>query len=148
MCFIPTGSRDDAQVSGCQYQLSSRAQWSSQVALVVKDPPTSAGDRRDTDPIPGSGRSPGGGHGNPLQYSCWRIPWREDPGGLWSLGSQRLERDWSDLAHIYPLHSYLSNPGDGQGACQSIYFPWYCRVRFFFRFVPDFILTQLLELNW
>ena len=32
--------------------------------------------------IPGSGRSPGGVHGNPLQYSCWRIPWTEDPGVL------------------------------------------------------------------
>ena len=42
----------------------------SQVALVVKNPPTYAGDIRDTGSIPGLGRSPGGGHGNPLQYSC------------------------------------------------------------------------------
>ena len=32
--------------------------------------------------IPGSGRSPGGGHGNPLQYLAWRIPWTEEPDGL------------------------------------------------------------------
>jgi len=32
--------------------------------------------------IPGSGRSPGGGHGNPLQYSWWIIPWTEEPGRL------------------------------------------------------------------
>ena len=38
--------------------------------LVVKNPPANAGDRRDTDLIPGSGRPPGGGHGNPLQYFC------------------------------------------------------------------------------
>ena len=44
--------------------------WASQVALVVKNVPASAGDIRDTGSIPGSGRSPGGGHGNPLQYSC------------------------------------------------------------------------------
>ena len=37
---------------------------SSQVALVVKNLPASAGDIRDVDLIPGSGRSPGGGHGN------------------------------------------------------------------------------------
>ena len=42
----------------------------SQVALVVKNPPDNAGDLRDTDLIPGLGRSPGEGNGNPLQYSC------------------------------------------------------------------------------
>ena len=36
----------------------------------VKNPPANAGDARDTSSIPGSGRSPGGGNGNPLQYSC------------------------------------------------------------------------------
>ena len=38
---------------------------------------------------PGSGRSPGGGHGNPLQCSCLENP-TEEAGGLWSTGSQRL----------------------------------------------------------
>ena len=42
----------------------------SQVALVVKNPPANAGDVRNADLIPGLERSPGGGHGNPLQYSC------------------------------------------------------------------------------
>ena len=37
---------------------------------MVKNPPANAGDIRDTGSIPGSGRSPGEGHGNPLQYSC------------------------------------------------------------------------------
>ena len=41
----------------------------SQVAEVVKNPPASAGGIRDVSWIPGSGRSPGGGNGNPLQYS-------------------------------------------------------------------------------
>ena len=36
----------------------------------VKNPPANAGDTGDTGSIPGSGRSPGEGHGNPLQYSC------------------------------------------------------------------------------
>ena len=39
------------------------------MALVVKNPPANAGDKRDAGSIPGSGRCPGGGHGNPLQYS-------------------------------------------------------------------------------
>ena len=41
-----------------------------QVALVVKNPRANAGDLRDASLVPGLGRSPGGGHGNPLQYSC------------------------------------------------------------------------------
>ena len=44
------------------------------MALVVKDPPANAGDPRDMGLIPGSERSPGGGHGNPLQYSCLENP--------------------------------------------------------------------------
>ena len=43
-------------------------------ALVVKNPPAKAGDAEDMGLIPGSGRSPGGGHGNPLQYSCLENP--------------------------------------------------------------------------
>ena len=46
----------------------------SQVVLVVKDLPASAGNVRDASSIPGSGRCPGGGHGNPLQYSCLEKP--------------------------------------------------------------------------
>ena len=44
------------------------------MAPVIKNLPTSAGDVRDVGLIPGSGRSPGGGHGNPLQYSCLANP--------------------------------------------------------------------------
>ena len=62
----------------------------SQVVLVVKNPPANAGDIRDTGLIPGSGRSTGGGHGNPLQFLAWRIPWTEAAGELQSIGSQSL----------------------------------------------------------
>ena len=48
--------------------------WASQVALVVKNPPANAGDIRDVSLIPRLGRFPGGGHGNPLQYSCLENP--------------------------------------------------------------------------
>ena len=44
------------------------------MALVVKNLPADAGDAGDMDSIPGSGRSPGGGHSNPLQYSCLENP--------------------------------------------------------------------------
>ena len=46
----------------------------SQVMLVVKNPPATAEDVRDVGSIPGSRRSPGGGQGNPLQYSCLENP--------------------------------------------------------------------------
>ena len=48
--------------------------WASQVVLVVKNSPANAGDVRDKGSVPGSERSPGGGHGNPLQYSCLENP--------------------------------------------------------------------------
>ena len=44
------------------------------MALVVKNLPANAGEVRDEGSIPRSGRSPGGGHGNPLQYSCLENP--------------------------------------------------------------------------
>ena len=47
---------------------------SSQAALVVKNLPANAGNIRNMDSIPGWRRSPGGGHGNPLQYSCLEKP--------------------------------------------------------------------------
>ena len=112
------------------------------VALVVKNLPVNAGDIRDEGLIPGLGRCPEGGYGNPLQYPClgqspgqrslvgysaqdhkelgtneetslhslhilslgkemathssilaWRIPWTGEPGGPWSMGSQRVRHD-------------------------------------------------------
>ena len=45
----------------------------------------------DTGSVPGSGRFPGEGNGNLLQYSCLEIPWREEPGWLQSTGSQKSD---------------------------------------------------------
>ena len=59
---------------------------------VVKNLPANA---RDTGLIPGLGRSPGDGNGNPLQHSCLEDPTdREGPGGLQSMGSQRVGHDF------------------------------------------------------
>ena len=58
-----------------------------------KNPPASAGDIRDVGLIPGSGRSPGGGNGTPLSILAWEIPWAEEPGGLQSMGPQRVGHD-------------------------------------------------------
>ena len=57
--------RPHGEISGRYYSL-----WASHVALVVKNVPANSGDTGDTGSNPGSGRSPGGRHGNPLQYSC------------------------------------------------------------------------------
>ena len=56
---------------------------------VVKNPPASAG---DVGSISGLGRSPAEGNGNPLQYSCWKIPCTEEPSRLQAMGSQELDR--------------------------------------------------------
>ena len=47
----------------------------------------------DLDSIPGLGRCPGGGYANPLQYSCLETSWTEEPGGLQSLGLQRVRHE-------------------------------------------------------
>ena len=48
--------------------------WASLVVLVAKNLPANAGDAKDVGLIPGSGRSPAGGHGQPLQYSSLEKP--------------------------------------------------------------------------
>ena len=59
---------------------------------MVKNPSANAGEAKDAGSIPGSGRSLGGGHGNPLQYSCLEnLAWTEEPGVLIKpMGSQRV----------------------------------------------------------
>ena len=63
----------------------------SQVVVVVKNPPANAGS--DMGSIPRLGRSPGAGHGNPLQYSCLENPM--DRGAWWvtAVGLQRVRHD-------------------------------------------------------
>ena len=56
--------------------------WASQVVLVVRNLPANVGDIRDKDLILGLGKSPGGGHGNSLQYSCLENP--KDRGAWWA----------------------------------------------------------------
>ena len=54
----------------CKLEKDVPSLGASQVAIVVKNPPANAGDMRDAGLISGLGRSPAGGQGNPLQYSC------------------------------------------------------------------------------
>ena len=63
----------------------------SQVALVVKNLPTIAGDIRDMGSIPGLGRSPGGGHRNSLQCSCLENPMER---GAWGATVPGVTKSW------------------------------------------------------
>ena len=67
----------------------SSSTWASHVAIVVMNPPANAGDIRDVVLVPGLGRFPGEGHGDPLQYSCLGNPKVEETGGLQYRVSQR-----------------------------------------------------------
>ena len=98
----------------------------SQVVLVVKMLPVNIGDIRDTGLIPGLGRSPGGGHGNPLQYSCLENPM--DRGTWWATvhGVTKSGTHWSDLVCIH--------------ACISL--------KLFFFPLRDFMIFWLHDFNW
>ena len=65
-----------------------------QVVLVLKNLPANAGDIRDVGLIPGSGRSPGGGHGNPLQYSCLE---NSIDRGAWWATLHGVSKSWTRL---------------------------------------------------
>ena len=80
----------------------------SQVLLEVKNLPANAGDIRDVGLIPGSGRSPGGWHGNPLQYSCLENPmdrgaWRPTVHGV--AKSQTQPKQLNKHTHAYVFYS-------------------------------------------
>ena len=71
--------------------------WASQVVLVVKNPPANAGDIKDAGSISVSGRSPGEGHGNPLQYSCWQNPTHR---GAWQATVHGVANSWTGLKQL------------------------------------------------
>ena len=71
--------------------------WTSQVALVVKNTPASAGDIRDAGSIPGLRRSPGEGNGNPPQYSCLENPMDR---GAWRTSVHRVSKSQTRLKRL------------------------------------------------
>ena len=75
------------------------------MALAVKNLPANAGDRRNADLISESGRSPGGGHGNPLQYSCLENPMDR---GAWQATVHGVAKSWkrlSDFTFTFLFHA-------------------------------------------
>ena len=77
---------------------------------VVKNPPANAGDIRDTGLIPGSGRSPGGGHGNPLQNSCLENPHGQRNLAGYSPWGHKVRHEWSNLACMWGLVEVQKKP--------------------------------------
>ena len=73
-------------------QLSSNSSSNILVVLVVKNPPASARDIGGVGSIPGSGRSPGGGNGNPLQYCCLGNPMER---GAWWVTVHGVSKSWT-----------------------------------------------------
>ena len=86
------------------FELNPVVLWASQVALVVKNLPADTGTIRDMGSIPGSGRSPWGGHDNPLQYSCMAIPM--DRGAWWAMVC-RVLKSWTWLKRL-SMHTCCS----------------------------------------
>ena len=71
-------------------------------ALVVKNPSVREGDIRDVGSVPGLGRSPGEGNGDPLQYSCLENPM--DRGAWWAM-VHRVAKSWTQLKQL-SMHSH------------------------------------------
>ena len=65
--------------------------WASQVVLMVKNLPANAGDRKDAGSISESGRYPGEGNGDPLQYSCLENPMDR---GVWQAVVHGISKEW------------------------------------------------------
>ena len=70
---------------------------------MVKDPPTDAGDKGDAGSIPGLGRSPGVGNGNPFQYSCLENPMDR---GSWPAIVHRVAKELDMTKHTC-MHYYI-----------------------------------------
>ena len=90
----------------------------SQVTLMVKNLPANSRDKRDMCSVPGSGRSPGIGNGNPLQYFAWRTPRTQEPG---------KSRTWAHThtwIHVYShvcRHLTLCGPMDYRLPVSSVH---------------------------
>ena len=86
--------------------------WAFQVALVVKEPlPASAWTRRDINSTPGSGRFPGGGHVNPLQYSCLENPMDR---GAWQATIHSITKSWTWRKQLSTAYHHGRNKAQSQ----------------------------------
>ena len=123
---------DATDISACVYKYCSSNLQGFPGGTVVKNLPAKAEDTRDAGSISGSGKSPWVGTGNPLQYSCLGNSWTEEPGGLQSVGMQRVEHYWIQSCTKSNFHISRSltkhickNPFSMQGS--TLYRTWELR---------------------
>ena len=86
-------------------------EWAAQVAIVIKNLPASSEDIRELGSIPGLGRSPGGGIGNPLQYSCLENPHGQRSLGVYSPKSRKESNTTEATDHTRTHHPEYSLQG-------------------------------------
>ena len=100
--------------------------WASQVASVVKNLPANARDTRDLGSIPGLGRSPGGGNGNPLQYFC--LENSMDRGAWWAT-VHGITKSWVQLSKAQSVSSFLNLfLISWNGRSGNVRIPWKIRI--------------------
>ena len=99
--------------------------------LVVKNPPASARDTGDMGSIPGLGRSPGGGYGNPFQYSCPETPMDK---GAWGVAVQWVTKNQIQLKQL-SMHTNSSKLSDS----------YYCHFLGLIEYVYFFVCSITLE---
>ena len=92
----------DREMIEIQTEIEKEPTWASQVVPVVKNPLAKAGDIRDLGFIPRSGRSAGGGHGNPLQYAFLENPMKR---GVWRAVVHRVAQSWIQLKQLSTQHA-------------------------------------------
>ena len=101
---------------------------------MVKNLPANVRAARNVGSIPGPGRSPGGGHGHPLQRSCLRIPWTEQPGEPVNLKLLDIltfkKRNWKCefVYKISKVRTFKNNVETSQNASVSQMWPVYGQV--------------------
>ena len=101
---------------------------------VVKNLPTNAVDTGDTGSIPGLGRSPREGNATHSSILAWRIPWTAEPGGLQSMGSQRVGHGWARAAICHRLTLFFVFPFSlRQSSSFPEHIPFMCWCPFFQR---------------
>ena len=112
--------------------------------LVVKNPPANPGDVRDVGSIPGSGRSPEGGHGNSLQYSCLENPMNR---GAWHATTHGITKSQTWLRWISRSAYYPISPTHSLAPKGGFELQWFWTVSCVLIITPKNLNPTVIETN-